>query len=233
MKTTELHVVTRDLDVDQRFKLGGTEVAASAAELNILDGATLSTAELNILDGVTASAAEISTLASSGITNADLVKLHAITASAAEVNKLDAITGYPVEAHEVTFTETTGAGTYTGSVSVPAGATIIDIIISGVALWDTATSATMKVGDVANDAGYYTGIDLKATDLLAGESLSFALAGGKAGAYIANSQVSPRYSGSARVISGIITAVGASGSAGRTRMVVIFALPTASAATKA
>lgn len=138
---------------------------------------------------------------------------------------------YPVEAHEVTFTED-GAGTYTGSVSVPAGATILDIIVNGVALWAAATSATLKVGDATDDDGYYTGVNLKATDLLAGESLSFALAGGKSGAYIANSQVSPRYSASARVISGIVTSVGA-GTTGRTRMTVIFSLPTASAATKA
>lgn len=154
-----------------------------------------------------------------------------VNADADDLNKLASITGYPVEAHEVTFTED-GAGTYTGSVSVPAGATIIDIIVNGVALWTAATSATLKVGDATDDDGYYTGVNLKATDLLAGESLSLALAGGKAGAYIANSQVSPRYSASARVISGIVTSVGA-GTAGRTRMIVIFALPTATAATKA
>jgi hypothetical protein len=156
----------------------------------------------------------------------------AVTASAAELNSLAAITGYPVEAHEVTFTETAGAGTYTGAVAVPAGATILDIIVNGVALWTNAGTATMIVGDTDDD-GYFTGIDLKATDLLAGESLSFALAGGKAGAYIANSQVSPRYSASARTINGIITTSSTGGGAGRTRMVVVFALPTASAATKA
>lgn len=156
----------------------------------------------------------------------------AVTASAAELNKLDAITGYPVEAHERTFTETAGAGTYTGSVTVPAGATLLDIIVNGVALWNPATSATLIVGDATDPDGYFTGVDLMATDLLAGESLSFAQAGGKAGAYIANSQVSPRYSATARVISGIVTVVGGSGSTGRTRLVVVFTVPTASAATK-
>jgi hypothetical protein len=154
-----------------------------------------------------------------------------VTATADDLNKLTELTGYPVEAHEVTFTED-GAGTYTGSVTVPAGATLLDIIVNGVALWTAATSATLKVGDATDDDGYYTGVNLKATDLLAGESLSFALAGGKAGAYIANSQVSPRYAATARVISGIVTSVGA-GTAGRTRMCVIFTLPTASAAVKA
>jgi hypothetical protein len=39
--------------------LGGTSVTSTGAELNILDGATLSTAELNTLDGITASTAEL------------------------------------------------------------------------------------------------------------------------------------------------------------------------------
>lgn len=138
-----------------------------------------------------------------------------------------------VQAREVTFTETVGAGVWTGAVVVPAGATLIDIIIHAVALWDSETSATMKVGDTDDD-GFYVGVNLKATDLLAGESLSFALAGGKAGAWIANSQVSNRYLATAHTINGIITKVGDTGSAGRTRMTVIYSLPTTvTAATKA
>ncbi len=169
-----------------------------------------------------------------GVTNFDQIGLGgtAVSASAAELSKAGAVV-----AAEVAFTETSGAGTYTGSVSIPAGATLIDVIVSGVALWNNAGAVAMKVGDVADDDGYYTAIDLKATDLLAGESLSFALAGGKAGAYIANSQVSPRYSATARVVSGIITSASTGGSTGRTRMVVLYAVPTetlpAVAATKA
>jgi len=45
--------ITTNLVVDS------TEVTASGAELNILDGATLSTAELNTLDGITASTTEL------------------------------------------------------------------------------------------------------------------------------------------------------------------------------
>lgn len=149
------------------------------------------------------------------------------------VDNVTNLTGYPLEAAEVTFTETTGAGTYTGSVSLPAGATLVDIIINGVALWAATTSATLIVGDGTDPDGYYTAVNLKATDLLAGESISFALAGGKAGAYIANSQVSPRYSASARTITGEVTTVGAAGATGVTRMVVIYVKPTATAASKA
>lgn len=176
--------------------------------------------ELNKLDGMTA-------------TQAELNKLAGATPSTAEFNKLHDITGALVQSQEVTFTETTGAGVWTGSVSIPAGATLIDIIPNAVALWNSQTSATLKVGDVADDDGYFTGVDLMATDLLAGESLSFALAGDKAGAYIANSQVSPRYSASARVVSGIITKVGSSGTAGRTRMTVLWSVPTSGAAATA
>lgn len=157
-----------------------------------------------------------------------------VTASASELNKLDGITagGYLVVAEERSFTETSGSGVYTGSVAMPAGSTLIDIYVNGVALWDNAGTVTMKVGDAGDDDGYYTAVNLKATDLLAGESISFALAGGKAGAYIANSQVSPRYYASAATISGIITTSSTGGSAGRTRMVVVYVTPTASAATK-
>lgn len=186
--------------------INGGAITADSTELNTLDGLLSSTAELNLTDG--------------------------LLATTAELNKLAGITGYPVQAAEATFTETSGAGVWTGSVSVPAGAIIHDIIVSGVALWTSQTSALMDVGDVTDPDGYFTQIDLKATDLLAGESLSFALAGGKAGAYIANSQVSPRYSASSRVVSGIITKVGTTGTAGRTRMTVVFSLPTATAATK-
>jgi len=133
-----------------------------------------------------------------------------------------------VIAEELLFTET-GAGVYTGSVALPAGATLHDIIVNGVAVWNAASSATLKIGDGTDDDGYFTGVNLKATDLLAGESLSFAAAGGKAGAYIANSQVSPRYAAAARTISAVVTSVGA-GTAGRTRVQVVYALPRVKAA---
>lgn len=141
---------------------------------------------------------------------------------------------------ERSFTEN-GAGTYTASVSLPAGATLIDIIVNGVALWSAATSATMKVGDAADDDGYYTAVDLKALDLLAGESLSLTAPGGQHGAYVVPGatddayQISRRYVATARTISGVVTSVGA-GTAGRTRMLVIYAVPSAAdvvAATKA
>lgn len=49
--------------------LGSGQVLASAEELSILDGATLSTAELNILDGVTLTAAQINDAARKSVAN--------------------------------------------------------------------------------------------------------------------------------------------------------------------
>jgi sigma54-dependent transcription regulator len=99
---------------------------------------------------------------------------------------------------------------------------VLDIVVDGIALWTAGTSATLIVGDATDPDGYYTAVNLKATDLLAGESISFALAGGKAGAYIANSQVSPRYAAAARTITASVTTVGTTATAGRTRITVTY-----------
>jgi len=127
---------------------------------------------------------------------------------------------------EAVFVETTGAGVYTGAIPLPAGATILDVLVHAEALWTAASAATLKVGDATDDDGIYVGVNLKATDLLAGESLSFAQSGGKAGAdnIGTNTHWGRRYSSSPRVISGIVTTTGATGAAGRTRLQVLYTL---------
>ena len=159
------------------------------------------------------------------------IPVQSITATAAELNKCDGInaTAYQVVVEEVSFTET-GAGVYTGTIAVPAGSQILDVAVHGIALWDAATSASLIVGDGADDNGFFTATDLKATDLLAGEANNFEHPGGKAGVYIAPEQ-RVLYSSAARNVIGVATSVGA-GTAGRTRLVVTYANPTAVAATK-
>jgi len=56
--------------------IGGTNVTATATELNILDGVTASTSELNILDGVTATTSELNIM-------------DGVTATASEINIID------------------------------------------------------------------------------------------------------------------------------------------------
>lgn len=152
--------------------------------------------------------------------------------SAAELAKLDAInaTGYLVVYEAMTFTETSGDGTYTGTVAMPAGSYLIDIQCHGIALWTAGTSASLKVGDGADDDGFYTATDLKATDLLAGEANTLEHPGGKAGAYIGSEQ-RVLYSSTARSVIGVIAKVG-TGTAGRTHVTVQYAVPTVVAVAK-
>src|SRR3990170_2746825 len=62
---------------------------------------------------------------------------------------------------EVTIAETTGAGTYSGSVDIPAGATILDVKIRNTAAWTATTSATLIAGDTEDPNGFYDAINLK------------------------------------------------------------------------
>ena len=69
-----------------------SDLTASAAEINVLDGVTASTAELNILDGVTASTAELNILDGVTADANELNILDGVTASTAELNILDGVT---------------------------------------------------------------------------------------------------------------------------------------------
>jgi len=71
----------------------------------------------------------------------------------------------------ITFTENATNTIHTGTVVIPAGATLHDIIFTNVALW-TATSASVIIGDADDDNGWLQATDIKATDLLVGEVFS-------------------------------------------------------------
>ena len=64
----------------------------SEAEVQILDGATVTTTELNILDGVTATTAELNIMDGVTSTTAELNILDGVTATTAEINLLDGAT---------------------------------------------------------------------------------------------------------------------------------------------
>ena len=101
----------------QRLDIDGTEVTATATELNLMDGVTSTTDELNILDGVTADKDEINVLdgvtagtataskavvldANSAVDAVKTAALHIgtsgseteVTATGAELNILDGVT---------------------------------------------------------------------------------------------------------------------------------------------
>ena len=79
------------LETDE-LSINGTDVTATAAELNILDGVTSTTAELNILDGVTATASELNIMDGVTATTAELNIMDGVTATTAELNILDGAT---------------------------------------------------------------------------------------------------------------------------------------------
>ena len=118
------------------------------------------------------------------------------------------------------------AGVYSISTIIPAGAYIQDIQVHTDILWDSDSSASLIVGDSDDDNGFYTGVNAKATDLVANEVLSFYHLGGKEGAYVTdNNGVMTQYSSSARTVTAQMTTVGAA-TAGVTRIVVIWVKPT-------
>lgn len=124
-----------------------------------------------------------------------------------------------------------GAGTYTADFILPAGAVLYDIIVTAEALWTAATSAAIVVGNAGDPDGYIASTNLKATDLLAGESISIGggtdTAGGKAGADAivgTNTHIVDRYDAAEATITATVTSVGA-GTAGRTRVDVLFIGP--------
>lgn len=140
----------------------------------------------------------------------------------------------------VAFTENATNTTHTGTVTLPVGAWLEGIQVLNSVLW-TGGTATMKVGDTADDDGYFTGIDLKATDLLVGEVLDTSPSttwGGKEGAYIvaATGRRGPtssnfaKYYAAGSAITGIITVGTPATTAGRTFMKVTYTVGGAVAA---
>ena len=191
-----------------RLDKAGVQITPTAAELNVLFGiaAGLTAAELSIMNGV--------------------------TATAAELNKTDGVVGGLVESQEVFFTENATNTVHTGNITVPAGATILDITVHSVALW-TATSASLEVGKVSDDDdGFFTAVDLKATDLLAGESINLGKTGGVHGAYLITDEWEHLYDVASSVIRCTIAVGTPATTAGRTRFVVTYVLPVSVAATE-
>ena len=79
-----------------------SDVTATAAEVNVLDGITATTAELNILSGVTADKDEINILDGATVTTAELNVLDGITATTAELNIMDGVTVTASDINSVT-----------------------------------------------------------------------------------------------------------------------------------
>ena len=119
---------------------------STAAELNILDGATVTTAELNILDGVTSTAAELNILDGVTSTAAELNILDGVTSTTAELNILDGVTS---TAAEINLIDGSSAGTVVNSKAVIYGSSgevnATTLQVGGVAI--TSTPAELNILD--------------------------------------------------------------------------------------
>jgi len=89
-----------------------TDVTATAAEVNVLDGITASTEELNILDGVTADASELNILDGATLTTTELNYVDGVTSSIQDqLNdklELDSLSVAATSANYMTYDNTSG-----------------------------------------------------------------------------------------------------------------------------
>jgi len=135
-----------------------TDVTASAAELNILDGATLSTAELNILDGITASTAELNILDGVTVTSSEINYLSGLDSNIQDqLNNIGNSIGDYVPLSVVGFADGVAKTDSNGNVLIPtspAGA--------GIKFPDNTIQTT-----AFNTAGFATSSQLSDVEVLA------------------------------------------------------------------
>jgi hypothetical protein len=135
-----------------------TDVTASAAELNILDGATLTTAELNILDGITASTAELNILDGVTVTSSEINYLSGLDSNIQDqLNNIGNSIGDYVPLSVVGFADGVAKTDSNGNVLIPtspAGA--------GIKFPDNTIQTT-----AFNTAGFATSSQLSDVEVLA------------------------------------------------------------------
>ena len=132
----------------------------------------------------------------------------------------------------VLITENATSTTHTGTIVIPAGATLLDIYVVPQVLW-TAGTASLSVGDANAATGWFTATNLKATDLLLGDRLQASNAnnwGGVNGAYLTtagrfgqqSTTMIGGYCPTAYSVIGVVTVGTPATTAGRTRMTVLW-----------
>ena len=130
------------------FKIDGTDVTTTAAELNILDGVTATTEELNILDGVTATTEELNILDGVTATTAELNVLDGDTAATATTLE-DADRAVVNDDGTMVQVAMTDFTTYFNSNINPSGITITDSELAGATI-EKFTNDTSAATGVVN-----------------------------------------------------------------------------------
>lgn len=177
----------------------------------------------------------------------------AITGSPA-VTPTGGTLSYPVLTAGVAFVESAlgAAGTFTGTVEIPAGAVLHDILFMNTVLWDEGTAAELTIGDDDDADGWLQATSVKATDMVVGEVYSMMSSGSTdtdssswfaVGDYIVaatgrkgrttSGVDSGLYYGAASEVIGVVTVTDGDGTAGRSFMFVSYSVPTTVTATGA
>jgi hypothetical protein len=165
----------------------------------------------------------------------DLDYLDVAALKVAGVSATSTVAQQTVQVVERTFAETSGTGTYTATVVVPAGATVTDVIWRNTVVWGNAGSASVVVGDDDDANGYIEATDIKAAPIAdvngAGAGLSSRLSlGATIGAYKGGAG---KYCAAQKTITATVTTGVGTAATGRSRLIVVYAVPTTAAATKA
>jgi hypothetical protein len=132
------------------------------------------------------------------------------------------------------FTEDATSLTHTATFVIPAGATLLDILVVPQVLW-TGGTAAFTCGDANSANGWFTSTNLKATDLILGERLQASNAnnwGGVNGAYLTtagrfgqqSTTMIGGYCPTAYSVIGVVTVGTPATTAGRTRMTVFWTI---------
>lgn len=156
-------------------------ITASAAELNILDGALVSTTELNLLQGLTASGTELNKLDGATISTAELNRLTGFTGAAADLNAITGLAVTGVTATQLAFLSglsqnvqsvLSGLPNLTGLVSTVADMNLLSGAFAGTGAYSSAITA--------NEIGYLSGLSGNIqTQLNAKRSTSVAIGWGE------------------------------------------------------
>ena len=164
-------------------------ITATTAELNLLDGVTATTAELNILDGVTATAEELNILDGATVSTAELNLLDGVTATTAELNYVDGVTSgiqgqlddkAPLASPGLTgvpTAPTAAAGTNSTQIATTAyaDAAVAALVDGAPELLNTLNELAAAIGDDENYATTISGLVAgKQNNLTAGDNISIA-----------------------------------------------------------
>ncbi len=122
------------------------------------------------------------------------------------------------------------AGVYTMvPITIPAGATILDIRVTTEVLWNSGTTDVLLLGDTEDPNGFYDAVDLSTGgDLEVNEVLNFDNVTEHAvpGVYLVDAtNLKNVYRAAATEVTAIITTVGTMATTGKTRILVNYAVP--------